>query len=114
VARRPERVGTDDGPSLRERNCVVNDTAPNGRVKVANTQPLSLAPIIRRPYRNLTEAIYWMHKEWPDWEVRRDETAKMQALGQADDALQAVIAHATHLSQTLRRCYDVEMNRIAP
>jgi hypothetical protein len=75
---------------------------------------LSLAPIIRRPYRNLTEAIYWMHKEWPDWEVRRDEVAKCQALSVADDAVQGIIAHAEHLSQTLRRCYDVEMNRIAP
>jgi hypothetical protein len=55
-----------------------------------------------------------MHKEWPDWEVRRDEVAKCQALSVADDAVQGIIAHAEHLSQTLRRCYDVEMNRIAP
>jgi hypothetical protein len=92
----------------------VNDTASNGKVKVAGTPSLSLAPIIRRPYRNLTEAIYWMHKEWPDWEVRRDETARMQALGQADDALQGLIAHAVELSQTLRRCWDIEANRPLP
>jgi hypothetical protein len=49
----------------------------------ASGPPLSLAPIIRRPYRNLTEAIYWMHKEWPDWEVRRDSVAKCQALSVA-------------------------------
>jgi hypothetical protein len=91
----------------------VNDTASNGKVKVAGTPSLSLAPIIRRPYRNLTEAIYWMHKEWPDWEVRRDEVGRMQALGQADDAVQGLIAHAVELSQTLRRCWDVEANRAA-
>jgi hypothetical protein len=83
-----------------------------------STQPLSptspsfsLAPVIRRPYRNLTEAIYWMHKEWPDWEVRRDSTARMQALGQADDAVQGRIAPAVELSQTLRRLWDQEANR---
>jgi hypothetical protein len=83
-----------------------------------STQPLSptspsfsLAPVIRRPYRNLTEAIYWMHKEWPDWEVRRDEVGRMQALGQADDAVQGLIAHAVELSQTLRRLWDQEANR---
>jgi hypothetical protein len=91
----------------------VNDTASNGKVKVAGTPSLSLAPIIRRPYRNLTEAIYWMHKEWPDWEVRRDTIARMQALGLADDALQGVIAHGIDTSQTLRRCWDVEANRAA-
>jgi hypothetical protein len=90
----------------------VEHTASNGSVKVANTQPLSLAPIIRRPYRNLTEAIYWMHKEWPDWEVRRDATARCQALGQADDALQGVIAHAIETSQTIRRLWDQEARRI--
>jgi hypothetical protein len=96
----------------------VNDTAQgqNGNqsvtpMTVARTQPLSLAPIIRRPYRNLTEAIYWMHKEWPDWEVRRDATARWQALGQADDAVQGLIAHAVELSQTLRRLWDIEANR---
>jgi hypothetical protein len=90
----------------------VNDTASNGKVKVAGTPSLSLAPIIRRPYHNLTEAIYWTHKEWPDWEVRRDSVAKCQALSVADDAVQGIIAHAMDLSQTLRRLLDLELNRI--
>jgi hypothetical protein len=73
----------------------------------------SLAPVIRRPYRNLTEAIYWMHKEWPDWEVRRDAQDRQKVLGQADDAVQAVKSHCEELSQTLRRLWDQEANRSA-
>jgi hypothetical protein len=83
----------------------------NGNDTAIASPPLS--PMIRRPYRHLTEAIYWMHKEWPDWEVRRDAVARQQALGQADDAVQGVIAHAVELSQTLRRLWDIEANRAA-
>jgi hypothetical protein len=73
----------------------------------------SLAPVIRRPYRNLTEAIYWMHKEWPDWEVRRDEVAKCQALTVAEDAVWGVITHGHDLAQTIYRCREVELDRIS-
>jgi hypothetical protein len=112
VARRPERVGTDDGPSLRERNCAVENTAQNGRVKVAGTPSLSVGPVVRRRYRNVVVAFARFVEQWPDWEVRRDSVATCQELGWASDMCQVQIAHWTELDQTLRRLYDVEMNRM--
>jgi hypothetical protein len=70
----------------------------------------SIGPVLRRPYRHLTESVFWLVKEWPDWTVRRDSVATCQQLGQCDDAVQGLIAHAEALSQTLRRLYDLEMD----